>query len=235
MNQVLSSHTEAEIASLSAATETRPLKNTKRSFPLYLQVVAGFVAGATVGVVFGERPIIFNVSVAEFGTLGMLVIRLLKTLAIPLVLFAILSGILKSSISGRQGKKLFLICAVNVCVAMVIGLTIIRALDRLRLLFCFVNCRKKQARQDRDNRDHDQQFDQREAFYFRRTISTSIHGLLLNSGSAALARAAICFYRDIRLARFFMNFSPGGHRSSASLRLTRSTRCSMLNWSRLAC
>jgi Na+/H+-dicarboxylate symporter len=129
MNQVLSSHTEAEIASLSEDLHTRPVKNTKRSFPLYLQVVAGFIAGATVGVVFGERPIIFNVSVAEFGTLGMLVIRLLKTLAIPLVLFAILSGILKSSISGRQGRKLVLICGVNVCVAMVIGLTIMNTLQ----------------------------------------------------------------------------------------------------------
>jgi DAACS family dicarboxylate/amino acid:cation (Na+ or H+) symporter len=59
----------------------------------------------------------------------MLVIRLLKTLAIPLVLFAILSGILKFSISGKQGGKLLLICGVNVSVAMVIGLTIMNTLE----------------------------------------------------------------------------------------------------------
>ncbi|HUS37656.1 MAG TPA: dicarboxylate/amino acid:cation symporter [Verrucomicrobiae bacterium] len=92
-------------------------------------MIAGFVAGGAIGVLFGERPILFNVTVAELGTLGMLVIRLLKALAIPLVLFAILSGILKFSISGKQGGKLLLICAVNVSVAMAIGLTIMNTLE----------------------------------------------------------------------------------------------------------
>lgn len=98
-------------------------------FPLYLQVLAGFAAGALLGVVFGTRPIFFNVGTAELGDLGMLVIRLLKTLAIPLVLFAILHAILRTPISGRQGRKLLLICGANVTVALTLGLVIMNTLE----------------------------------------------------------------------------------------------------------
>ena len=59
----------------------------------------------------------------------MLVKRLLKTLAIPLVLFAIVQAILKTPISGRQGRKLLLICAANVTVALTLGLLIMNTLQ----------------------------------------------------------------------------------------------------------
>lgn len=129
MNQILSSGAEIEMPVPSTATAASSVARKKRGVPLYLQVMAGFVAGGALGIVFGERPMVFNVTVAEVGTLGMLVIRLLKALAIPLVLFAILSGILKFSISAKQGGKLLLICGVNVSVAMAIGLTIMNTLE----------------------------------------------------------------------------------------------------------
>lgn len=104
-----------------------PLKGLR--FPLYLQVLAGFAAGGLLGICFGVRPIFFSIGTAELGELGMLVIRLLKTLAIPLVLFAILHAILKTPISGRQGRKLLLICAANVTVALTLGLLIMNTLE----------------------------------------------------------------------------------------------------------
>ena len=125
-------NTSVELASVPVlvaptSTHTSPFKGLR--FPLYLQVLAGFAAGGLLGVSFGTRPIFFSIGTAELGDLGMLVIRLLKTLAIPLVLFAILQAILKTPISGRQGRKLLLICAVNVTVALTLGLLIMNTLQ----------------------------------------------------------------------------------------------------------
>src|SRR6188508_2777372 len=89
---------------VSTSTDAPSARRTR--FPLYLQVLAGFVAGGTLGIVFGTDRVLFNIDTAELGELGMLVIRLLKTLAIPLVLFAIVHAILKTPVSGRQGRKL---------------------------------------------------------------------------------------------------------------------------------
>ena len=109
------------------STHKSPLKGLR--FPLYLQVLAGFAAGGLLGACFGTRPIFLSVATADLGELGMLVIRLLKTLAIPLVLFAIVQAILKTPISGRQGRKLLLICAANVTVALTLGLLIMNTLQ----------------------------------------------------------------------------------------------------------
>ena len=85
-------------------------------FPLYLQVITGFAIGGALGAFFGTSPFFLGIGTAQLGELGMLVIRLLKTLAIPLVLFAIMHALLKTAISGREGRKLLFICTVNVCV-----------------------------------------------------------------------------------------------------------------------
>jgi DAACS family dicarboxylate/amino acid:cation (Na+ or H+) symporter len=54
----------------------------------------------------------------------MLVIRLLKALAVPPVLFAILDAFLKTRLTAKSGFRLMAICAVNVTVAFTIGLTL---------------------------------------------------------------------------------------------------------------
>lgn len=97
--------------------------------PLYVQVIIGVTLGAIFGVVFGIRPILFGLGNAELGALGMLVIRMLKALAVPLVLFAILDAFLRTEISGRSGLKLVLICLVNVSVAFTIGLTLMNVIQ----------------------------------------------------------------------------------------------------------
>ncbi|MDD5215914.1 MAG: cation:dicarboxylase symporter family transporter [Methylococcales bacterium] len=60
---------------------------TKTKLPLSLQVVVGVCVGTLLGVLFGTEPYFFDLLKNDtLGQLGMLVIRLLKTLATPLFL-----------------------------------------------------------------------------------------------------------------------------------------------------
>ena len=94
------------------------------TLPLYTQVLIAVACGALLGVVFGQEPYLGGMRNEHLGGLGMLVVTLLKTLAIPLIFFAILDALIRTSLPLRQGTKLLLICLVNVSVAMTIGLVI---------------------------------------------------------------------------------------------------------------
>lgn len=96
----------------------------KRRVPLYAQVLIGVLTGVTLGAVFRGEPWLFGLSNADLGPLGMLVIRLLKALATPLIFVAILDAFLKTNVSAKSGLRLGLVCLFNVSVAMVIGLTL---------------------------------------------------------------------------------------------------------------
>ncbi len=100
----------------------------KIHLPLYVRVLIGVALGALLGVRFETRPYLFGVRNEDLGQLGLLVIRLLKALAVPLILFAILDAFARTRISAGRGGKLILICLVNVSVAFVIGLTIMNTL-----------------------------------------------------------------------------------------------------------
>jgi Na+/H+-dicarboxylate symporter len=102
------------------------MKTTSRWFPipLYVQVLIAVACGVVLGAVFGRDPYWGGLRNEHLGSLGMLVITLLKTLAIPLIFFAILDAFLRTSLPLRQGTKLVIICLVNVSVAMTIGLVI---------------------------------------------------------------------------------------------------------------
>jgi DAACS family dicarboxylate/amino acid:cation (Na+ or H+) symporter len=97
--------------------------------PLYVRVLIGVVLGALLGVAFGSQPYLFGLKNEDLGQLGMLVIRLLKALAVPLILFAILDAFARTRITAGRGGKLILICLCNVSVAFVIGLTIMNTLQ----------------------------------------------------------------------------------------------------------
>ncbi len=97
--------------------------------PLYLQVIAGVVLGSIFGVAFGKEPFLGNFGNDELGQLGLLVIRILKALAVPLVLFAILDAFVKTKITARAGVRLLVICLVNVSVAFAIGLTLMNTFE----------------------------------------------------------------------------------------------------------
>jgi Na+/H+-dicarboxylate symporter len=92
--------------------------------PLYTQVVTAVICGATVGVLFGQEPYLGGLRNEQLGWLGMFVILLLKTLAIPLIFFAVLDAFITTVLPLRQGTRLLLICLINVSVAMAIGLVI---------------------------------------------------------------------------------------------------------------
>ena len=85
-------------------------------------------AGIAFGVIFQTGPIVAGLRNDDFGQLGLLVIRLLKALAVPLILFAILDAFLRVKISGRSGAWLILICLFNVSVAFAIGLTLLNTI-----------------------------------------------------------------------------------------------------------
>jgi Na+/H+-dicarboxylate symporter len=91
-----------------------------KKLPLAVQVLIGVGLGIAVGVFTGKGALTQNL-----GDLGMLVIKALRALAIPLVFFAILDAFVKTRIEGKKLGKLVLICLVNVSVAMAIGLTIL--------------------------------------------------------------------------------------------------------------
>jgi DAACS family dicarboxylate/amino acid:cation (Na+ or H+) symporter len=92
--------------------------------PLYLRILLGVALGTLMGVTFGEGPILLGLTNRHLGDLGLLVIRLLKALAVPLIFFAILDAFARTRISARQGGKMILICLLNVSVAFTIGLTL---------------------------------------------------------------------------------------------------------------
>ncbi|MEQ1654082.1 MAG: dicarboxylate/amino acid:cation symporter [Nitrospira sp.] len=92
--------------------------------PLYTQVLIAVACGATLGVLFGQESYLGGLRNEQLGKLGLFVVTLLKTLAIPLIFFAILDALIRTSIPMRQGTKLLIICLVNVTVAMAIGLII---------------------------------------------------------------------------------------------------------------
>lgn len=100
-----------------------------RHTPLFARVLIGVVLGALVGVAFGTGEIALGATTADLGALGLLVIRVLRLLAVPLVAFAVLDAIVRTAVSGRMGGRLIVICLVNVSVAFAIGLTLINTIE----------------------------------------------------------------------------------------------------------
>ncbi|HEY7412137.1 MAG TPA: dicarboxylate/amino acid:cation symporter [Vicinamibacteria bacterium] len=92
--------------------------------PLYLRILVGVALGAGLGVAFDDGPILLGLRNRHLGELGMLVIRLLKALAVPLIFFAILDAFARTEFRARRGGKMVLICLLNVSVAFAIGLTL---------------------------------------------------------------------------------------------------------------
>jgi Na+/H+-dicarboxylate symporter len=96
--------------------------------PLYVRVLIGVVLGTLTGLLFGTGEILLGATTEHLNQLGILVIRLLKMLAVPLVLFAILDAIARTEVSGRMGLRLIVICLFNVAVAFTIGLTLMNVI-----------------------------------------------------------------------------------------------------------
>ncbi|HVJ85075.1 MAG TPA: dicarboxylate/amino acid:cation symporter [Caulifigura sp.] len=94
-------------------------------WPLYLRILIGVVAGAAMGAYFRKEPILFGWTNADSGVVAGLYVQTLTALATPLIFFAIVDAFVRTNITGRQGAKMFCICALNIVAAFAIGLTII--------------------------------------------------------------------------------------------------------------
>lgn len=104
------------------------MKASPHHWPLSYRVLLGVFLGTLLGVVSGLQPEYLAPLCNQLGQLSMLVIRLLKALAIPLILFAILDAFLSAPITARSGGRLVTICLVNVSVAFAIGLSLMNLL-----------------------------------------------------------------------------------------------------------
>lgn len=89
----------------------------RRVIPLYIQILIGVMLGTAVGMVLHERA-------APLGEIGMLAIRLLKALATPLILFAVLDAFMRTQIPAKKGAKLLSLSLLNATVAVGIGLCV---------------------------------------------------------------------------------------------------------------
>ncbi len=82
---------------------------------LITQILIAMVAGSVVGLTFGKQAV-------PIGVIGDLIIQLIKTLAIPLVFFAILEALVTTVISHQLVGRFFKIIAINSVIAITIGL-----------------------------------------------------------------------------------------------------------------
>lgn len=86
--------------------------------PLYLQTVLALALGVLVGWIFGERA-------APLGNVSKWIIEAIKTIAMPLLFFAITEAIYSAQIRGQGVFSMLLVCTVNGVCAIAIALTIV--------------------------------------------------------------------------------------------------------------
>lgn len=123
-----SSHMRGARRDRGGASAPTKVRYGVRAMPLFVRILIGVAAGAVMGVTFGDGPIVLGLRNQHLGDLGLLVIRLLKALAVPLIFFAIVDSFARTQISARRGGRMVLICLLNVSVAFAIGLTLMNTL-----------------------------------------------------------------------------------------------------------
>lgn len=92
---------------------------------LHLWIALAVIAGTATGLLFRDKPVAAGIGTPELGELGLIAIRFLKAVAVPLVLFATLNSVLSGSVSRRKGGRLVMICLLNVSVAAAIALVLV--------------------------------------------------------------------------------------------------------------
>jgi Na+/H+-dicarboxylate symporter len=78
--------------------------------PLVVRLVGAIAIGIVLGLVLGKDA-------AFLGEIGVLVIKLLKALATPLVFFAVVDSFCRAEIPARKGAILLVVCVVNATAA----------------------------------------------------------------------------------------------------------------------
>lgn len=87
--------------------DLRPIRN----------ILLAMLAGVAVGLLAGK-------SAVPVGQIGSTIIGMIKTLAGPLILFAVLEAFLKTEITWQQARRMLVIALINGACAVLIGLTL---------------------------------------------------------------------------------------------------------------
>ncbi|MES1186141.1 MAG: dicarboxylate/amino acid:cation symporter [Myxococcales bacterium] len=93
------------------------LQGTTTRFPLYAQILLGMLLGLLAGPVLGAQALVL-------GTLGKIVVQLIKAAATPLLFFAIVQAVLTAEIRGRAALRLLFFATLNASIALAIGLSL---------------------------------------------------------------------------------------------------------------
>jgi DAACS family dicarboxylate/amino acid:cation (Na+ or H+) symporter len=85
--------------------------------PFFVRIIAAMVMGALVGLSLGKLA-------NPLGQLGSVIIGMIKALAGPLLLFAVIDAFLRTHVRLRSGARMIAISLTNAVIAVVIGLTL---------------------------------------------------------------------------------------------------------------
>ncbi len=80
-------------------------------------ILLAMILGIATGLLFGIKAVVF-------GPIGSTIIGMIKTLAGPLILFAVLEAFLKTEMTWKQARRMISVAAINGACAVVIGLTL---------------------------------------------------------------------------------------------------------------
>src|SRR3954453_17636708 len=97
--------------------------------PFFVRIIAAMVLGGVVGFLLGERA-------DPLGQLGTVIIGMIKALAGPLLLFAVVDAFLRTHVRLRSAALMIAIAMTNAVLAVIIGLTLsnlIRPGDHLEI------------------------------------------------------------------------------------------------------
>src|SRR5258708_7928839 len=108
-----------------AQSDTTPVPAAKNWWvrtPLYIRILVGVALGTGVG-------LYLHADAKPLGDGGKLVVTLLKTLATPLIFFAVIDAFMRTQISAKNGLRLICLSALNAVVAVIIGFTVAHVLQ----------------------------------------------------------------------------------------------------------
>lgn len=103
------------------------MSTSKLSHPT-AQVLIAIILGISLGLYSRSPWGAGSFDPGTLGQVGMLLIRFLKALALPLIFFAVADAIVRTNLAEKSGLRFLLICLVNVSIASGIALTLIHTL-----------------------------------------------------------------------------------------------------------
>lgn len=92
---------------------------------LTFKIIIAIVLGVLLGVMGGDQPYFGGLQNAALGKLGLMIIRFIKGLAVPLIFFAVTNTLVKTQLSKRSGLRFLTICLFNSTIAAILGLSIL--------------------------------------------------------------------------------------------------------------